>query len=213
VTQTICWTDITDQVRELPSPLHDRVVAIMQSVDKRYRKLGPPLAADPTGRKTRFTEWVNHGAGGHQIRVIGGTYAEEQVVSLRRVFAMLYDPQPTGTTWTNLRLEILGVDREYPEHRDAEQWNPVNFERWYRDLRRAIVALATTGDPTTRLPDSTCVQLKAYVPAKCDWQPMCAFHEFMLRRLGEAKGGRLVHPSTFEPLSDWVDFEFVFDCS
>ena len=112
--------------------------------------------------------------------MIGGAYAEEQDEPLRRAFCLLLRP-----------LSRRGsVDREHPEHRDAEQWNPVNFERWYRDLRRAIVALATTGDPTTIRPESACVQLKAYVPAKCGWQPMCAFHEFMLRRLGDGKGGR-----------------------
>jgi len=213
MSQTVCWRDVTEEVRELPSSTHERIVSIMQSVDKRYRKLGPPVASDPTGRKSRFTEWVNNGAGGHQIRVIAATYAEERDGPVRRVFCMLYDPHPVTKSSTNVRLEILGIDREHPEHCQPEQWNHSNFERWYRDLRRAIVALATTGDPSTTLPESASVQLKAYVPAKCDWQPMCAFHEYMLRRLGEGKGGRLVHPSAFEPLSDWVDFEFVFDCS
>ena len=213
MSQTVRWRDVTDHVRELPSSTHERIVSIMQSVDKRYRKLGPPLVSDPNGRKSRFTEWVNKGAGGHQIRVIAATYAEEKDGPLRRTFCMVYDSDPATNSWINVRLEILGVDREHPEHCRPEQWNPSNFERWYRDLRRAIVALATTGDPSTTLPESASVQLKAYVPAKCDWQPMCAFHEYMLRRLGEGKGGRLVHPSVFEPLSDWVDFEFVFDCS
>jgi hypothetical protein len=213
MSQSVRWRDVTEYVRELPSPTHERIVSIMQSVDKRYRKLGPPIASDPTGRKSRFTEWVNNGAGGHQIRVIAATYAEEKDGPIRRVFCMLYDPDPVTKSWTNVRLEILGVDREHLEHCRPEQWDPSNFERWYRDLRRAIVALATTGVPSTMMPESASVQLKAYVPAKCDWQPMCAFHEYMLRRLGEGKGGRLVHPSVFEPLSDWVNFEFVFDCS
>ena len=211
MTQTVCWTDITDQVRQLPSPLHDRILAIMQSVDKRYRRLGSSAPDAP--QKSRFTEWVNHGAGGHQIRVIGGTYDEEQRGPLRRLFCMLYDSDPTTHVWTNIRLEILGVDREHPEHREAGQWNPTSFERWFRDLRRAIVAVATTGDPATHLPDSACVPLKAYVPARCDWQPMCAFHEYMLRNLEKKQGGYLINPTAFEPLSDWFDFEFVMNCA
>ena len=110
MSQTVCWADVTDQVRELPSPLHDRIVVIMQSVDKRYRKLGP-LASDRTGRKSRFTEWVNNGAGGHQVRVVGGTYSEEQNGLLRRVFGVLYDADPTTHLWTSVRLELLEIGR------------------------------------------------------------------------------------------------------
>jgi hypothetical protein len=143
-------------------------VAIVQSVDKPYRKLGPPLASDPSGGKSRFTEWVNHGAGGHQIRVIGGTYAEEGGLTAASGLLLALRPSTHGQQLNNVSFEILDVDREHPEHRDAEQWNPGNFEQWYRDVRRAIVALTDTTNPRRDCPISACVQLNAYFPAKCD---------------------------------------------
>jgi hypothetical protein len=119
---------------------------------------------------------------------------ERETETLGRDFKIIEESHRRNVL--NVRLEILGADREHPEHREAEQWNPVSFERWYRDLRRAIVAVATTGNPTRRLPGSASIQLKAYVPAKCDWRPC---ERFMSLCYGASASERdyLVHPATY----------------
>jgi len=209
--QTPRWFDITDQLRQVPSPVHDRVVAIMQSLDKRYGALAR-IGQEPTSNKTRLTEWVNKGADGQKICVIGATYAEEPDGPLRRLFAVLYDSDPVTSKWTNLRIGLLGIDHEYPEHREPDQWNASNFAAWYEDLHRALIGLATSGHLMVLPKHPPALHFKAYVPRSMTWEPMKAFHEFIFRQLERRHGGYLIHPSQVPPAGDWVDYEFMIDC-
>lgn len=211
--QTIRWSEITEQIRQLPSPLHDRIVAIMESLDQRYRRLGAP-GADPSKNESRLTRWVNKGAGGRTVSVIGGTYAEEPDGPLRRVFGVIYDRDPTSPGWLNMRVEMLGIDHEYPVHQHPHQWNAAAFEVWFRDLRRALVALSVAGDPRIVLQNpATTARVKAYVPPSMHWEPMNAFHEFIFGQLDNRHWGYLIHPPHVVRANDWIDYEFVIDCS
>jgi len=96
--QTICWSNITEEVRRLPSALHDRVAAIMLGLDKRYGRLGLPRDPSDTSA-SRLTQRIDRNPGGHIVSIVGGTYAEEAGGPLRRVFADLYDPDATKPGW------------------------------------------------------------------------------------------------------------------
>jgi hypothetical protein len=209
--QTVCWSDITERVCQLPSLLHDRVVTIMLSLDRRYSGLGM-IRAEPTDRnRSQLTEWIKKGPGGHKVSVIGGTYAEEDAGPLRRVFAVIYDADPLTKGWTNMRVELLGIDHEYPEHRDPKQWNAANFQAWSRDFRHALLALGKSGDPRTPPPNPPAIRLRAYIPPRMQWEPMKAFHDFIFSELEHGQGGRLIDPSSAQVSTDWVDYEFVLD--
>ena len=212
MSQTPVWLDITDEIREAGTPMHDRVVAIMNSLDGRYRGLGT-VWGNPAERRTRLTEWVNQGRDGQRVRMIGATYAEECGGPLRRVFGVLHDVDPNSPAWINMRVETLGHDHEYAEHRDAAQWNAAIFESWYRDIRRALVGLGTSGDPMKLPPEPRAVRIKAYVPATMAWEPMKQFHDYIFTQLDQRRGGSLIHPSRFRNATDWVDYDFVVDCS
>jgi hypothetical protein len=208
--QTVYWSNITEEVRRLPSPLHDRVVAITRGLDNRYGGLG--MSRDPSDTNTsRLTQWINKNPGGHCVSIIGGTYAEEAGGPLRRVFAVLYDVDTTKPGWTNMRLELLGIDHEHPEHREAAQWNEANFLTWSRDLRRGLLALGATGDPCNFPANPPAARLRAYIPPRMHWEPMKAFHDFMLRELEQGVVGRLIDPLHRVESTDWVDYEFMLD--
>lgn len=210
MSQTVCWSNITEEVRRLPSPLHDRVAAIMCGLDKRYGGLG--TARDPSDTSTsRLIQWIDRNPGGHRVSLIGGTYAEEVGGPLRRVFAVLHDVDPAQPGWTNLRLELVGIDHEHPLHREAAQWNKANFMTWSRDLRRGLLALGATGDPRNFPANPQPTRCRAYIPPRMQWEPMKAFHDFMLRELEQGVVGHLVDPPRWTESTDWVDYEFVLE--
>jgi hypothetical protein len=210
MSQTIRWTNITEEVRRLPSPLHDRVVAIMRGLDKRYGGLG--TSRNPADTSTsRLTQWIDKNPGGHRVSIIGGTYAEEAGGPLRRVFAVLYDVDAGKPGWTNMRVELLGIDHEHPQHRESAQWKEANFLAWSRDLRRGLLALGATGEPCNLPANPPTARCRAYIPPRMHWEPMKAFHDFMLRELEQGVVGRLLDPPQVLDSNDWVDYEFVLD--
>ena len=208
--QTVRWTNITEEVRRLPSPLHDRVVAIMHGLDKRYGGLG--TSRNPADTSTsRLTQWIDKNPGGHRVSIIGGTYAEEAGGPLRRVFAVLYDVDAGKPGWANMRVELLGIDHEHPQHRESAQWNETNFLVWSRDLRRGLLALGATGDPCNLPANPPTARCRAYIPPRMHWEPMKAFHDFMLRELEQGVVGRLLDPPRLRHSTDWVDYEFILE--
>jgi hypothetical protein len=212
MSQTVRWSDITEEVRRAPSALHDRVAALMGSLDNRYRRLG--ATKDPSApSKTRLSEWVNNGVESHKVGVIGATYVEEPAGPLRRVFAVIYDPVPSSKAWSNMRVELFGIDHEYPEHRDASQWTAAHFRIWFRDIRCALVALAVSGDPMMLPENPPTVPFKAYVPRSMKWQPMKAFLDYIFSELDGRRGGALINPPRQQASGDWVDYAFELNCS
>lgn len=212
MSQTVVWSDITDQIRSANTSLHDRVVQLMSSLDRRYRALGR-VVGSPSENRSRLTEWVNKGRDGHRVRVMGAAYAEEPGGPLRRVFGVLHDPVANSTAWTNMRVEILGVDHEHSEHCGAHQWTAAAFEHWFRDLRRALIGLAISGDPMARPHNPPCVRLKAYLPPTMDWEPMKAYQDYIFSELENRRGGSLFHPSGLQRSAEWVDYDFLIDWS
>jgi hypothetical protein len=208
--QTPQWFDLTDQIRSLPSSWHDQIVAIMVSLDKRY--VGLRTHREPGSNRSRLTDWVNRKLGGHTVSVVGATYAEETGGPLRRVCGVLHDCDPDTGGWSNMRLEMVGIDHDYPEHCDETQWNRESFSVWSRDFRRVVIALATSGEPMKVPREPSPVRLRAYAPAKMGgWGPMKDLQDYIFRELAEGHGGYLIDPPHFAPSSDWVDYDFVIN--
>jgi hypothetical protein len=148
--------------------------------------------------------------GGHRASIIGGTYTEEVGGPLRRVFAVLHDVDPASPGWIKCASSCSGSITSIRSI--TKQRTGTNRILWHgRATWSGLLALGATGDPCNLPSNPPTARCRAYIPPRMHWEPMKAFHDFMIRELEHGVVGRLLDPPCLQHSTDWVDYEFILN--